>query len=288
MARAVLVAMAMKLLLLALVACGQREPPPAEPLASVAHEVAAPVEHARYTAVVLSKESEVLSAEFDGRVIALYVKAGQLVRAGDVIAELDDSALRSQLAGEQANERAAAGERLVASAELAKNQRNYANESRLLAQGFTATEIVRTAANEVTTAEGRVQSAAGRESAAKIKRLELERQLATAKLTAPFSGMIAALDVKKGEAAHKGTAIVRIVDPKDLVIRFAVPNGVPVALGSQVHARISGVSHAITATVLSLAKMDPPASFTMVDADLANARDARDLPVSTVGVVELD
>ena len=82
---------------LAVVACGggARDPVGADPFAAQRGVQAAPPPAPVVLAgVITSAESQVVAAEFEGRVEDVLVRGGQRVSAGQVLARLDDSQLR--------------------------------------------------------------------------------------------------------------------------------------------------------------------------------------------------
>jgi HlyD family secretion protein len=189
-----------------------------------------------FVGVVTSRNSKVITADFEGRVDKLDLHNGQHVHAGQIVAHLDDSELQSKLVEARAQKANAQAQAARAGALAANAARKAQIERRLMHSGASSPEAVRTALSEANAAgaEGAGAGASIREYAAQIA--EYERLIATADVKVPIDGVVAVVKTKEGELAHKGTAIARVFDPDALVIRFGVPRAqlAAVKLGAQV------------------------------------------------------
>jgi HlyD family secretion protein len=138
---------------------------------------------------VESTEYQVASA-IAGRIETVTVREGDVVKTGDVIARLDDRALRLQL--QQANQGVVA----------AKAQVDYEKSN-----GSSA---------EVRAARARLEQAKAAVNLAKV-------QLGYATVTAPAGGVVVALAANAGENAGPGKTLVTLADTSDLFVRVYVP-----------------------------------------------------------------
>ncbi len=130
---------------LLIAACGSPTPSaegtgPALPPAAARRPTPPPLE---FVGVVTTRDSKVVAAEFEGRVVALYVHPGQRVRAGDPIVKLDDSQVRKQLTGAIAAVDAARAEMGRAGVEIRASKRDMRMQRRLYRRGAVAREIIR-------------------------------------------------------------------------------------------------------------------------------------------------
>lgn len=191
---------------------------------------------AEFVGVVTSRNSKVITADFEGRVDKLDLHNGQHVHTGQIVAHLDDSELQSKLDEARAQKANAQAQAARAGALAANAARKAQIERRLMRSGASSPEAVRNALSEANAAgaEGAGAGASIREYAAQIT--EYERLIATADVKVPIDGVVAVVKAKEGELAHKGTAIARVFDPDALVIRFGVPRAqlAAVKLGSPV------------------------------------------------------
>jgi RND family efflux transporter MFP subunit len=279
--------------LLALAACGSSSktsdeaPRPVE--RGPAHKPAdRPLE---FVGVVTTRESRVVASEFEGRVVALYVRPGQRVRAGEPIVKLDDSQVRKQLAGAVAAVDAARAEMGRAGVEVRAAKREMRIERRLYRRGAVARERIRQATFDRSRAGAGYGSVAAQYRQAVAERQQLEQHLARATLVAPIDGVVSMIRVKEGEVARPGTPVARVFDPRDLWVRFAVDNEyrAQVREGTHVRAVVQGTGAVIDAVVRNVSTdLEPPLQFIVADADVDDARiDTATVGVGVVGAVRL-
>ena len=224
--------------------------------------------------MVTSARSEVVAAEFDARVLGVPVRGGERVKAGDVIATLDDRQLQERAAAARAAEDAARADVARASVEVREARRRLANEQRLYRRGAQAREAVSSAQAML----GGAGAGAGLSSANLRKfrheRQELDQLLQRAVLRAPIDGVVSLIKVKEGEMAQRGTRVARVFDPRDLRVKFEVPRGRrgTVAVGARVTVVLDDGTE-MPATVLDVSEdLEPPLSFAIAEADLDDDR----------------
>lgn len=230
-------------------------------------EAAKPVE---FVGVVTSRNSKVITADFDGRIERLDLRNGSRVHAGQIVAELDDSELQTKLAAAKAQKSSAQAQAARAHAAYANAARKAHLEQRLMRTGASSPEAVRNAQSEASEAgaEGGVASGQIKEATAQIE--ETERLIAAADVKAPIDGVISAVKVHEGEVAHKGTPIARVFDPEALIIRFAVPRKhvADVKVGSTIQL-VTSEGRAVTGTVQRPDDdHDPTIDFTVFEATI--------------------
>lgn len=150
-----------------------------------------------------------LSAQVGGNVLLLAVKAGDRVKAGQLVARIDE---REAQAGVLRNNAALA----QAEAE-ASNARMHAERTRdLRGKGFVSQAALDTAETQLKAAQAGVQQAqAGRSQAA------LARGFAAA--NAPFDGVVLATHLDTGDLATPGRPIATIYAPGALRAVVQVP-----------------------------------------------------------------
>ena len=155
---------------------------------------------------------------FAGRVKRLEVHAGDQVKAGQVLGEMDpvdlDDRVRSQ---ESAFKRAEAALR-EAEARQAYSQTQARRYEQLFAVRSTSEEIVTTKRQELQIAE--VALSAAREDVARARsdREALVAQRSNLRLIAPVDGVVAVRDADPGTTIVAGQAVVEVIDPKSLWI----------------------------------------------------------------------
>ncbi len=160
---------------------------------------------------VVTKQNIVLFPEYAGTLTHVYVKEGQQVSKGQILAKIDDSALSQQLAQVKVQEN------------LAKT--TFERQKRLWEQNIgSEIQYLQSEANY-----NALQSS--------VK--QLEAQLNKTKITAPFSGIVDDVISDQGSVVAPGQSpILRIVNLNDMYIEAEVPeNYLPnVVPGKQVEA----------------------------------------------------
>ncbi len=190
-----------------------------------------------------------LTPEVAGRLVALRVRPGDRVAAGDLVAELDDEAAR--LAAERA--------RLV----LADAQATLERLDRLQASG-SATSLQRQDAElALRTADLALQAA--------------ERDLADHRLTAPIGGYVGLIEVQVGDLLTSSTVVTRIEDRSSLVVDFRVPERVAALIGPGDPVQVSAISapqDGLEGRIIAVDNRVDDASRTLrVQAEIANPDD---------------
>jgi membrane fusion protein (multidrug efflux system) len=158
---------------------------------------------------LVPETSAQMRAEIAGAVLQVYAEEGQRVRRGEVLARLDDTALREAQLSARAAMRSA-----ESAAQLAK--RNEERAVRLSGAGAIAERELEQARLSAT-------SAAGALADARARLVSAERQLAKATIRAPFNGVVAEQAVNSGDVVQIGALTYTIVDPASMRLEASVP-----------------------------------------------------------------
>lgn len=146
-----------------------------------------------------------LSAETEGRVLAIPFSPGQIVKAGAPLFVIDNSVLLAAVASNTAN--------------LKASQSNYARIQKLHQQSFASDADL-----EVAQKAFEFDQAALQESQAKLKQ---------ATVTAPFEGRAGLSAIKVGDYVTPGTALTHLSPIADYRIKFSVPANLLSSLDTQ-------------------------------------------------------
>jgi RND family efflux transporter MFP subunit len=159
--------------------------------------------------VVQAVRQATLAAQVGGNVIGLPVKAGDRLKAGQLVARLD---ARDALAALQRSDAGVVqAEGVLRSAKLAVER-----SRELRRQGFISQAALDVAETELSTAQGAAdQSRAARSQAA------LAQGFAT--LSAPFDAVVLATHVERGDLALPGRAVATLYAPGALRVAVQVP-----------------------------------------------------------------
>ena len=169
-----------------------------------------------------------LRAEVQAIVLQVLKENGDVVRRGDVLVRLDDTAIRDGLASAQAASRSAA---------LALEQagRQFERMTTLRASGMTS-------AQALDDAEGRRNAAQSDLEAAKARGVLARQQMQRTEVRAPFDGVVTDRKVSPGDTAQLGKELLKVIDPGSM--RFeAMVNADDVGSvrpGQVVHFRVNG------------------------------------------------
>ncbi|MFY7975138.1 MAG: efflux RND transporter periplasmic adaptor subunit [Rubrivivax sp.] len=182
----------------------------AEP-AHATHLVAATLSSGvqRIEAVVEAERQAVLSVPVQGAVVELARRAGDPVRAGQLILRVDARAAAQgvQVAGAQAE---------AARATLKLAQRELARQQQLFQQGFISRAALDQAEAQAQATQAQAQAQLSAAGAA-------HTQAGLHELRAPFDGVLAELSVTLGDLAMPGRPLATVVDPGRLRVAVQVP-----------------------------------------------------------------
>ena len=168
--------------------------------AAIPVEVTAPV---RGEMLAMYSGTATLEAEADAEVIAkvngevrrLYVEEGDRVKAGQILAQLDDRQLRLQAAQTRAA--------------LAKSERDFNRQLELHGKGLVSAGAF----------EGLKYDLDNQRAADDLARLNLSYS----EIRAPFAGVVSTRHVKMGQEIAIGAKIFRVTDPTPLKASVFVP-----------------------------------------------------------------
>jgi RND family efflux transporter MFP subunit len=149
-----------------------------------------------------------LGFRVSGKVVARAVDVGARVKAGEVLARLDEQDFRNKLRSAEAD--VSAAEAVLADAKATEER-----QSTLLAKGVTTRANYDAAVKNSRSAEASVDSARAA--------LALARdQLRYAELKADFDGIVTATGAEPGQVVNVGQMVIRLADPSEVDAVFNV------------------------------------------------------------------
>ncbi len=190
--------------------------------------------------VVEAVKEATLGAQVAGRIVELNVKAGDAVRAGQVLVRIDArtadqsvAASRSQVAEAEAN--------------LANAKRRHERNRDLLAQKFVSQAAVDQSEADYKAAQAQlatVKANAGQAIAA--------RSFNT--ITAPYAGVVGATLAEMGDMAQPGRPLVTLFDPHALRVTATLPQAAlpRLKLTEPVRVEIASIGKSMTATKVTV------------------------------------
>lgn len=242
---------------LAATACGGHEPRPAQPAAITA--ATAPAETLQIPrrlelyGTVEAERSAAVSSRVMGNVVAVRVKAGDSVAAGEVLVEIDPQTARGQ-------EAQARGALAQAQGALTLAERNHGRFQALAKSGSASELELDMARMQWEQAKGAVAQARGAvESASSVAN--------ESRVLAPFAGRVAARLVEPGDFAAPGRPLVTVESAAGRRLVLSVPESVAgepgLALGSRLAVSIDALGKGeLTGAVVERAPGADPASHT--------------------------
>jgi len=214
----------------------------------------------------------VVAAQTAGNVVQLAERAGDAVRAGQVLARIDERDVRAGLARSEAA-------LAQSQAELANARAQYERSQRLRAQGFISEAALDVAETQWRAAQaGQQQAQAGRSQAA------LAHSFAT--VVAPYDGLVLATHVEAGDLAAPGRPVATVYAPQPIrAVAYVPASQQAVARAAQrIQVRLpSGAWVGPTATV-ALPGADPVSQTVEFRLELPQAAVAGAMPGQSVRV----
>jgi len=225
-----------------LCACAEPAPPPAPPPKPVKVEVAGgAASHLAdgFVGTVRAHQRTDLSFDAPGRIVAIAADVGDRVRAGQVLAQLDDAPARLRLTKAQADLQAAA-------ATLAERRTFLRQQETLARDGIIAPAALQAA-------QASYQLAASQHDAAEAALTAARRDLAHTRITAPFDGEIVARQVQPFVEVAAGQSVLQVESGRAMEVVTMLPTAVAATLkpGATAHASDGAAKLALTLERLS-------------------------------------
>lgn len=207
---------------------------PAQPAALAATPVTSSAQPGltAYDGVVQAVRQTVIAAQVSGAVVTLDVKAGDTVKAGQVLLRLDARAAEQTAAAGAAQVRAAR-------AALDAAQREFERQKQLLDKKYISQAAFDRAEAQYKSAQA---EAAAQLASAGAARTQSDFYV----IRAPYAGVIAEVPVVLGDMAMPGRPLLTIYDPQALRVSAAVPQTVAarLAAGTTPMAEVPGAAKA--------------------------------------------
>ena len=150
-----------------------------------------------------------LSAQASGRIAQLNVKAGDQVKAGQVLAVIDDRATQAGVAQAQAG-------LAQAEAALSNAKASFERTSDLRGQGFVAQAALDTAQSQLKSAQAGV-------AAARAGQTQSTLAQGFTRLTAPYDGWVLQTHAEAGSLAMPGSPVLTVYAPQPIRAVVYVP-----------------------------------------------------------------
>jgi len=167
---------------------------------------------ARAEAVVEAVRQSTLASQVSGRIVAVPVRAGDTVKAGQLLVQIDaraatqaEAASHSQLREAQAN--------------LVNTKAKYERSRQLVERKFISQAALEQAAAEYAAAEAQTATATANASASSTSK-------SFTAIVAPYDGVVAGTDAEVGDLATAGRPLVTVFDPRALRVTATLPQSI--------------------------------------------------------------
>jgi RND family efflux transporter MFP subunit len=155
------------------------------------------------------EQNATVRAEVGGTVLQAAVEQGTRVDKGQLLARIDDAALRET----ELSARAAV---TTAQNSVDLNKRQMERNEALLKAGAIAERDVEITRNQYSAAEAQLANA-------KAQLANAQKQLGKSTIEAPFAGIVSARTVSAGDVVQPGAALYTIVNPSTMRLEASVP-----------------------------------------------------------------
>ncbi|HXM13707.1 MAG TPA: efflux RND transporter periplasmic adaptor subunit [Candidatus Eremiobacteraceae bacterium] len=198
-------------------------PPMATPPAPSPNPADIPNSSLVVTGPIIVEHQLDLTAQRDGVVTKLLSDVSSRVKAGALMAQLDDRQIVANLEAARAKTRSIDAEIRDLKAESEVIQADYGRAQRRWDLGVISEEELQHAKYKAESEQWNIKQVVEQRSTAVQEERSLEIELEKTRITAPFSGLVARRYVREGQSVAKGDRLFWITAESPLMMRFTLP-----------------------------------------------------------------
>jgi len=172
--------------------------------------------------IIVEHEVE-LAAQRDGILEKIYFDAPARVKAGTLLAQLDDRQIKANLEAARAKTRSIAADLKNWQAEAEVLKSDYVRQQHLMELGLTSQEQLEHAKYKAESDQWDILRVTETLNTAKEEEHSLELELEKTKIIAPFDGLIARRYVREGQNVARGERLFWVTAEAPLLMRFTLP-----------------------------------------------------------------
>lgn len=203
--------------------------------------------------VVEAVKSSLIAPQVAGSITTLTVKAGDHVKAGQLLARIDTRLAAQQTMTNQAQVAAA-------QAQLSAARKEYERKRRLYEKQYISQAALERAESDYKTAEAQTKAQLAQTGAASV-------QAGLHTINAPYSGVVAEVMTEVGDMAMPGKPLLSLYDPKEFRVVVSVPQSqlanlqqvadikVLISSASETERTLSSVKMTVLPTIDSISNM---------------------------------
>jgi macrolide-specific efflux system membrane fusion protein len=180
------------------------------------------------TGEVASAQLVEVGAQVSGQIESLLVVPGQVVGQGELIAEIDSTTQRNDLATARARLSSYEAQLLARQTTLKTAQAKYDRELKLKQRDATVEENLENAEQALATAKAALTETESLILQARIAVDTAETNLGYTRITSPLAGTVVSVPVEKGQtvnASQQAPAIAKIADLSRMEIKMQISEG---------------------------------------------------------------
>lgn len=169
-----------------------------------------------------------VGAQVSGKIETLYVTVGQVVKKGDLIAEIDSTTQQNEVDINKAKLNSYEAQLAAAKVSLKIAEKKYKRTQALRKQNAASAEDLEDAEDAYETAKSKVTELDSTIKETEISLSTAETNLGYTKITAPLDGTIVSVPVKQGQtinAAMDTPTIVQLADLSQMEILIEISEG---------------------------------------------------------------
>ena len=151
------------------------------------------------TGYVTARRQATVSTQISGTLTKVLIEEGDHVKAGQVIARLEDSALRAGLGAAQANVQAAQAQAVQLQAQLAQAEADARRQSELAASGMIAKQVAEQSRTAVASFTAQLDARRREVDAARAQFTQAKVNFDYTVVRAPFAGVVTEKTAQVGE-----------------------------------------------------------------------------------------
>lgn len=179
-----------------------------------------------YSGVAQSNKETNLSFRVAGTIIALNIKLGDRVRKGQLIATIDPSDYSIQADQAEASKKGAEASLKSSETQLIIAKSNYERIEKLYENNSVPLSEYEQAKSNYETAQSQFEASKTQVTSAVKQKQSAQNQVSYTRLSAPFSGVITAVNVEANELVNSGTPIAVLSAEANPEVNVGVPENI--------------------------------------------------------------
>lgn len=189
--------------------------------AGIYHACLRPATDVTLTGIVTTDEV-IVSPEIQGRLQQLYIREGDVVTNGQLIAEIQPDQWQADMAFYTSSEQQSAADLAQAQADLDNARLNYERMQGLYSNHVESAQANDAARDGYKSAQARVNAAKKQIDAVSAQKQKAAVYLKYTKILSPTNGIVDTRAALQGEVVNPGQAIATLINPDDLWVRADV------------------------------------------------------------------